>query len=584
MKYKLLAASILATLSTTAMSATYQLTEMGTMEGAKLGYVTDANENGQAVGLANGLYKLPIDVSYIDFTDNAIKNAYDQQVEYQELIDEEITFTLADIENNDAAATNPKAHAFMVSFLSGQAGDFNYQKLASAVATQYSSSTTTEQVLFDEQSVDYDGLTRSVYNILNAISDDGVSVGWGSAPFDKTTFTADGEDEQETFFVRDFMSRALVISADGVKVPLIPEFDEFGGTSTANDIVRTETGYIVVGNVSTGIPEDRQTNIDDNCDGEDEPVAVCIESLDRSLKNSSRTRNGLFDKRAYQWTLDENLNIISGNELGLGLTPKEDEKSAFLSNALAVNRNGTIVGASEVRYYKNEDTVPFTMPVYFDNEQVVEFINQEDDWFSGKALAVNNNDVITGYVSKRIEGKNTTKFFYHDITSNSTVFPTDFFSSSSSTANDINDNGYIVGQGETDIFNTSDRRREAFIYKIGEDKITNLNTLLPCYEADGETRFKYKVAEANAINNNDEIFGVATKTVEKTDSLGNVVLDSDGNIEYESVAVAVKLTPVAGSVEECPAKEIEEYERQSASFPWYALLLLPLVAVRRIFR
>ena len=142
----------------------------------------------------------------------------------------------------------------------------------------------------------------------------------------------------------------------------------------------------------------------------------------------------------------------------------------------------------------------------------------------------------------------------------------------------------VVGEGETDIFNSSSRRREGFMYTIGEDKIVNINSLLPCYEADGETRFKYTVAEAKAINNNNEIFGVATKTVEKTDSFGNVVLDVDGNIEYESVAVAVKLTPTSGSVEECPAQEIEEYERQSSSFPWYTLLLLPLAAMRRVFR
>ena len=37
-------------------------------------------------------------------------------------------------------------------------------------------------------------------------------------------------------------------------------------------------------------------------------------------------------------------------------------------------------------------------------------------------------------------------------------------------------------------------------------------------------------------------FGEATKTVEKRDTFGNVETDIEGNIEYESVAVAVKLT------------------------------------------
>ena len=578
MKYKLLAASILATLSTSAMSATYQLTELGRLDGAKHSYVTDVSENGHIIGLANGVYRLPIDISYIDFEDSAIRNAYDATKASYELIDKEITFTLDDIENNDAVNTNADAHAFMISFVtdarSGRLTNSEYQKISSALTTVYTPEGASEQVLFDEQSLDYDGLTRSTTNLLNAVTDDGVMVGWGSAPYEKTAFTQTDEDEEETHFLREFISRGIVISPDGVKVPLVPEFNEYGGTSIATDIVQTSDGYVVVGSVSTGIPVDRQEDIDDNCDGEDEPVSDCIESLDRNIST------GLFDKRAVKWTLDNSLNITNTEVFGLAITPEDDEDFAFRSNALAVNENGLIAGTSDVRY----DDRRYSMPVYFENGEVKQFINQDDDWVGGKALAINNDNIIVGYANKRIENRTRTKFFYFDKNSNSVVFPTDFFTSSSSLANDINDNGVIVGEGETDIFNSTSRRREGFMYTIGEDKIVNINSLLPCYEADGETRFKYTVAEAKAINNNNEIFGVATKTVEKTDSFGNVVLDVDGNIEYESVAVAVKLTPTSGSVEECPAQEIEEYERQSSSFPWYTLLLLPLAAMRRVFR
>ena len=566
MKYKLLAASILATLSTSAMSATYQLTELGRLDGAKHSYVTDVSENGHIIGLANGVYRLPIDISYIDFEDSAIRNAYDATKASYELIDKEITFTLDDIENNDAVNTNADAHAFMISFVtdarSGRLTNSEYQKISSALTTVYTPEGASEQVLFDEQSLDYDGLTRSTTNLLNAVTDDGVMVGWGSAPYEKTAFTQTDEDEEETHFLREFISRGIVISPDGVKVPLVPEFNEYGGTSIATDIVQTSDGYVVVGSVSTGIPVDRQEDIDDNCDGEDEPVSDCIESLDRNIST------GLFDKRAVKWTLDNSLNITNTEVFGLAITPEDDEDFAFRSNAFAVNENGLIAGTSDVRY----DDRRYSMPVYFENGEVKQFINQDDDWVGGKALAINDDNIIVGYANKRIEGTTRTKFFYFDKNSNSVVFPTDFFTSSSSLANDINDNGVIVGEGETDIFNSSSRRREGFMYTIGEDKIVNINSLLPCYEADGETRFKY------------EIFGVATKTVEKTDTFGNVVLDVDGNIEYESVAVAVKLTPTSGSVEECPAQEIEEYERQSSSFPWYTLLLLPLAAMRRVFR
>ena len=170
MKYKLLAASILATMSTSAISATYQLTELSSLDEAKHNYVKDVSESGYIIGQSNGLYNLPIDVSYIDFTDNLIKNAYSNQENYFELIDKEITFTLDDIENNNAAATNPDAHSFMLSFLSAQANNPEYQKLANIIGYNILDGIAQEQVLFDVASVDYDGLTRSVSNNYNAVA------------------------------------------------------------------------------------------------------------------------------------------------------------------------------------------------------------------------------------------------------------------------------------------------------------------------------------------------------------------------------------------------------------------------------
>ena len=536
------------------------------------------SENGHVIGQANGLYNLPIDISYIDFTDSLIKNAYTNEVNAFELSDKEITFTLDDIENNDAIYTNADAHTFMVRFLSNLSSNFEYQKISSIIATNYNSGVITEQPLFDIASVDYDGLTRSTSNFYNGVAEDGTTVGWGSAPFDKVSFTPDGDTEEETWFTRDFIERGILISADGVEVPLVPEFTEHGGTSKASDIVATDTGYIVVGNVSVSIPAERQTTITDNCDGLDEPVMACIESL------NSRSTRGLFNKTAVKWTLDSAYNVTSTELLGLALTPEEDEDTnPFISNALAVNKNDVAVGFSNTRYFDRDSTI-LTMPTYFKDGEVVDFINQQDDWQAGKAFAINDNDIVVGYASKGIEGSLVAKFFHHNINTNTTVFPEDYFTSSNSYANDINNQGYIVGEGEVGD-TTSTRRSEAFIYKIGDDKITNLNSLLPCFDSDGETSFSYKMVEAKSINENNEIFGVATKTVEKLNSRGEVVTDINGNIQYESVAVAVKLSPIPnGEVENCKAPDTEFYERSSASFSWFGLLLLPLVGLRRVFR
>lgn len=578
MKYKLLAASILATMSTSALSATYQLTELGALEGAKYSYVTDVSESGHIIGIANGLYNLPVDIEHIDFSLSLIQNAYTNEVNAFELSDKEITFTLEDIEKNNAVATNADAHSFMIRFLANVSANYQFQKLSSLTAIKYDSGAAVEQTLFDINTPDYPGVTRSVTNFYNAVAEDGTTVGWGSAPFDKIEFTIEEETDPTSWFTRDFIERGIVISESGMEVPLVPQFSEYGGTSQASDIVKTADGYIVVGNMSLGIPQTRQTNITDNCDDKYQPFSTCIEVI------NNQTTRGIFNKQATKWTLDNAFNITSTEVLGLAFTPYEDEVDfAFISNAFAVNKNGIAAGVSNTRYY-DKDTTIITMPVYFKDGKAVEFINQPDGWQGGKSLAINDNNIVTGYATRRVDGALRNKFFYHDIATGTTVYPDSYFTSSSSYGNSINNQGYIVGEGEVGISDSS-RRSAAFIYKIGDDKITNLNDLLPCYDMDGTSSYGYSMSEAKVINENNEIFGVATKTVEKRNSLGEVVTDVNGKTEYESVAVAVKLSPIPnGTIEDCAPPDAEVYERRSASFSWYGLLLLPLIAFRRVFR
>lgn len=578
MKYKLLAASILATMSTSALSATYQLTELGALEGAKYSYVTDVSESGHIIGIANGLYNLPVDIEHIDFSLSLIQNAYTNEVNAFELSDKEITFTLEDIEKNNAVATNADAHSFMIRFLANVSANYQFQKLSSLTAIKYDSGAAVEQTLFDINTPDYPGVTRSVTNFYNAVAEDGTTVGWGSAPFDKIEFTIEDETDPTSWFTRDFIERGIIISESGMEVPLVPQFSEYGGTSQASDIVKTADGYIVVGNMSLGIPQTRQTNITDNCDDKYQPFSTCIEVI------NNQTTRGIFNKQATKWTLDNAFNITSTEVLGLAFTPYEDEVDfAFISNAFAVNKNGIAAGVSNTRYY-DKDTTIITMPVYFKDGKAVEFINQPDGWQGGKSLTINDNNIVTGYATRRVDGALRNKFFYHDIATGTTVYPDSYFTSSSSYGNSINNQGYIVGEGEVGISDSS-RRSAAFIYKIGDDKITNLNDLLPCYDMDGTSSYGYSMSEAKVINENNEIFGVATKTVEKRNSLGEVVTDVNGKTEYESVAVAVKLSPIPnGTIEDCAPPDAEVYERRSASFSWYGLLLLPLIAFRRVFR
>ncbi|SFC96319.1 DUF3466 family protein [Pseudoalteromonas denitrificans] len=580
MKYKLIAIAITTILSPQINAATYKVVELGNADTAKHSYVTDFNDSGTAIGVIRGNYNLPIDVSAIDFEDNTLENAWDNQKTYEESIDKTITFTLADIQ---AGTINADALSFMKTFLAGKSGDANWQKMSDPIAVSFSP-LPEEQLFFDQdlsnQDVPYDytGLSRSVNNNFTAISENGVKVGWGSAPYTKEMFTPGGETEAELFYSREFENRARVIKPDGTFFDIVPEYNQYGGISIVTDISQqADGGYVLVGEVSTGIPVDRQENLDDNCLGEDddeEPTSVCV------WKYKIQPTQ-LFDRRAVKWSLDADFNITNTEILGLALTIQDDEEFAFKSTALTVNSEGVSAGYSHARW-KDTDTI-VTMPAYYKDGEVKTFINQEDDWRGGQVADINDNNILTGYSTKPISGTTRAKFFYHDINTGQTTFPIDYFESSASLARDINNNGIIVGEGEIETNTSSNRRKEAFMYDINAEKFTNINDLLPCYDTDGETRFPYVIAEATGINEQNEIIGSATKTVVKKDSKGDTVTDTSGEIEYESIVVAVKLVPISGEVESCPTQAAETYKRKAGNFGFLSLLLLPLVALRRKF-
>jgi hypothetical protein len=572
MKQTFLAASIFAGLSGQALAATYQLSELPRYENGKYTFISDANDNGQIIGAASSLFGLPIDVSYIDFDDATLKNAYDNTKSAYESIDEEITFTLEDIKNG-VAATNADANVFMLNFLSGRSGSAQYQKFNDRIALNIDAVAAQEQILFDIEIDDTNGLTRSTANYLTALSEDGVVVGWGSSPYSKVTFKPENESEDKTYFVRDWSSRGLVITPQGEQVVLEPEFTEHGGSSIATDIKKLdEGGYIVVGNSSTGIPENRQNNYNDNCDNKDEPEKVCVWQ--------QQVARQFYDLRAFQWKLDDDFNIVSTTNLGLGLTPKDDEDNAFVSTALAVNKSGIAVGYSP--YRKGDDLYPYGLAGYFADGQFTPFHKLEKWYETGKAVDINNNNVAAGYTALQVRGSLTEQYgFYYDINDKKLTEMPYFFKGSRTVVTDINDAGYIIGQAEIEKGSSSNRRREGFIYKVGEDKLTNINDLLPCKDSSGNN-YPYTIAEAIKITEANKIYAIATKTVERRDRLGNIEKDSDGNIEYESVTLPVLLTPVPnGTVEDCAPPEAETYERKSGSLSMFALLVLPFAWLRR---
>ena len=571
MKRTILAASILSLLSGTAFAATYQLTELPRHQNSKNTFISDVNEAGDIIGAASYLFDIPIDVTYLDFEDGSLVDSYNRYVDGQELINREVTFTLEDIKNG-VSNTNADAKAFMLSYIAGRDSSYEFQKLNDRIGLKISATSADELVLFDEIT-DFSGTySRSVANYLTAITEDSVIAGWGSAPYKKEIFSKEGE-EDKTVFVREWPSRGLVISPNGERVILEPEFSTYGGYSIATDIVKLDSGnYIAVGSSSISVPENRQTNYDENCDGVDEPVSVCVWNY---------LRGNFYNTEAYQWELDANFNVINKTKLGLGITRQEDEKDAFNSLALATNKNGIAAGYSDARNEEGDSKYSYPQAGYYKDGEFVRIHKHESYIQGSKAIDINDDNVVIGNYFEQYGSVVRKKVgFYYDINTSTYNEIPDFFNGSETTVRDINNEGQVVGQGEIEK-NTSVPKNEAFIFNIGDDKVTNINDLLPCKADTGEA-FPYTIAEATKITDSGKIYAIATKTVERKNRLGQVMKDSDGEVEFEAVTVPVLLSPIAGGTpDECTPPEAEVYERQSASFSFLSLFALPLLWMRR---
>jgi hypothetical protein len=268
MKYTLLAATVMAVIAPKVQGTTpYTLEELGNLSNAKHSYVTASNESGQAVGVATIPYDITVDTSALDFQDdNDLIKSYNDLKDYLVRIEEEITFTLEDIENG---TINGDAQQFLQDFLKARVSDSEYQKISQGTSFEFNlavdyNNTPAEVLIFDIEDADYNGLTRSVENVFTGISEDAVKVGWGSAPYSKISYT--NNDDEETHYVRDFTRRGFIISNTGERIDLNPTESEYGGISVATDILKVADGYLVTGETSVSIASDPQELIDDNCD------------------------------------------------------------------------------------------------------------------------------------------------------------------------------------------------------------------------------------------------------------------------------------------------------------------------------
>ncbi len=559
-----------------ANAAKYEIFDKGDVDSLKYTYSHTENDIGDAAISGALVYNFPVQFQYLDDDD------FDDIERLAEIQNENV-HELEDLEDKDAlVAGMPTANdlSWTIRFLQANQSNSLYQKVGDTVAMVNDGAQTTEFVVFDTAFEGTDDLTRSSVDYIAGINNEGWVYGTGSAPYLPLPFV-ESDDDEVTHWVRDFIERAYVSPDMGQTIyEIIPPVTDFSGGRSAilNADSRSAVGY-VSDKLNEELVEDYVLDETGGCIDpdvlDDLPFEACVQ----------RQESNLYHLMAYQWDFDDNGQLVGEKELGLLVTPDEDDDRIFQSYAQAINANGVAVGFSH-GWVDEDETDPsdnesrsFYAVVYKDGE-VISFTEDHNKYFDSRAYDINDQGYAVGHVNTYVNGNLRTKFYYVDTNAPAAemrfVLPDDFFEGSSSTARSINESGLVVGEGEVETHNDSPsnpRRTHAFLYDIAEDTFTDLNSFLECGSP-------YNIIEARSINELNEISATAILKAPRRDSKGEFVYDVNGEQVVEDIVRAVTLKPIPGEIEDC--SEVEgKVKREGASLGWGLLALLSVFGYRR---
>lgn len=560
----LFVAMLPAVVAFTGQAATYQVVELGPVDGYKSSFVAGLNNNNQIVGNLSNRFNYPIDLNSIDLTSTAITGS----------------LTAAEIEEVKKGNINAKALSVLTNYLQIASGLYTTQRFAGT----YPARLDTKQLVRVRETAAVQ--TNNEY--LLGINDLNQMIGYATAPFTKQSFTPAATTTTpnpvaQQLWVPAPMHMAGVVFTDKGKYTLPPTYTDFGGGYSVGRGLNNNGK--VIGYGSSTMTTEAQTAIAASCDGKAEPKDLCY--YRNAVSNSYETRGMV-------WQLDANgkpgtpqvLGFLGDKNSGKAHTRTEYPTVAYSSTPNDVNDLGLVVGASmysdsdDIRFYASgfsgrDEVYHAYHATIFDGTELKSFIDTKE-WNSSFATGVNNKNIITGYAVKTITSVDRNRFFVYDYNTQKLTFPADLFSSASTAPEAINDNNIIVGTTESATAGTSTRRNVGFIYDIAANSFKDINTLLSCKSA-------YTIVTATDINEKNVIVATAVKEVERRDSKGDVIKDSAGNVLKEEIAVAVQLNPIAnGTIDNCDNSAEQTYERQGASFGLFGLLaLLPFIWFRR---
>ncbi|WP_028108457.1 DUF3466 family protein [Ferrimonas futtsuensis] len=407
--------------------------------------------------------------------------------------------------------------------------------------------------------LDADATTDAWYFGIKSNAD--IRVGAVTGPQEKIDDPSPAEDDDDPFFyVRSFESRAIVQNG-GNELLILPPYTTYesdksnatpldiGGFSAAAGINDTDQ---IVGYASTDISNGGKSALDTCWDREadsdiDTPLSVCVQAA----KNNGSIS---YQRRGSVWQYDSAANSATLlRTLELPFTPSDSDNNTYTAQGLAINNDGVAVGESNQRNKDNNLMSYEWAQIWKADGTIISPTDLKKDGLRGStAVAINNNNIVTGSVQRYIGGYVRTKFWVYDVNSGDETFtePRDFNPNSetefSSLARDINDAGLVVGNIEIDIQTGVLRRRNGFIYDYTADQngdtnnFVNVNSLLTCesrgyvadedgstvdgegnrwskYTVTDDTTFAqpityevdFTVVEANSINENGDIVGTA---------------------------------------------------------------------------
>lgn len=586
----IVALSIFGAISISAVQAAqYKIEPITEVSSHKYTYGQFQNGNSQEYLVsATSSYNYPVIVQYL-FKDLVLQQDSAGNIYYSFTYKgaQGQTLTLGFLEDPEAYLSGtPTARdlELSITYLQVKKGNLTYQQIEDqSVFVDLGTGAQQVSVWDKGFSLEFPALTRSTEDYLNGISSNGWLYGSGSAPH--LPFSFSDIDTVTTYWLSEFDLKAYVSVDNGTTIlPVESPINLYGGVSAILDMAEVDGNQVAVGYASIAYNEQILNGIENSClSGESNVIQqnACIEEL----------RDSLYYLNAFKWTFDNNGNVIDSEILGQLITPHVDDTRLHGSYATAINSSGVAVGYS-TGWFQDKLDAPVTNPkineavtnyaVIFKDGEVFDFTDDHTEFYNSRANDINDNGIAVGYVTKSVLGDSRTQFYYIDTNKADLemVMPTGFFNGSSSTARAINENGFIVGDAEVENHtdsNSNPRRRNGFLYDINTDTLTNLNDFLEC-------NLGYEIIEARDINDLNEITATAVKKVESRDAQGEIELDDDGNIVYEDVLKAVKLTPLAGEIVNCDAEEGKLTKRQGASFSWLLILLSGFISIARRFK